>query len=355
MHHLYLQPHILVDLLKKKYKGIYVRAIPSAKKFWKKQGHKAYYNRDSGTWDGDLIYESIKLVNKDYADTRLITTPQELNAYLQNNTESRVVYDVEKKWYLVGNSETSIHVNLISDAFEDGYYEPFKYKGKTVIPTNDLEGNGGKLLYEMNPKRFILFRVSSDELNGEEYYYDRYKYCYIYPNYCIFDRNQDFQKTSLYKMLGEPLDLDFIGDIDEDEGLNESIAYAERSDDYYDDSEYQDMTNVILKNPSIKELIDNGMIECRIVKDYKDNFYFANSYDMIHTDIVDKLESENITSVETNLFYDVNSNTFYYNVGHLANNEIKDFSEREEQMLRTSSYVSKTFKNFKFKLTYGEM
>ena len=86
--------------------------------------------------------------------------------------------------------------------------------------------------------------------------------------------------------------------------LNEEIAYVSKND----------LSDVILKNPTRKELIDNGMIECRIVKDYKDNFYFANSYEMIHTDIVDKLESENITSVETNLFYDVNSNTFYYNV-----------------------------------------
>ena len=46
----------VVDLLKKKYKSIYVRSIPSAKKFWKKQGHGAYYNDDSGTYDGDLIY-----------------------------------------------------------------------------------------------------------------------------------------------------------------------------------------------------------------------------------------------------------------------------------------------------------
>lgn len=625
----------VVDLLKKKYKGIYVRAIPSAKKFWKKQGHKAYYNRDSGTWDGDLIYdfdesklnesikvvhmdddrtwfgygnypnkvgndgiriiygisdfksycqkhdarviydidnnyfivadvynyahihieeifqdngikisdntyhfktqvttdneepvsydryryrydfgsfiiytrdrdienlpilndlgnykftdlknnisESIKLVNKDYADTRLITTPQELNAYLKNNTESRVVYDIENNWFLVGNTETSIHIHLLNDAMIDGYYEPFEYNGQ-IITGNEGNYKGGKLLYEMNPRRFVLFRTSQDPLNGEDYYYDRYSYCYYYNDYCVFDRNANFEQTPLYKLLGEPLEIENIGDIDEDEGLNESVTpeqvpeklyhatfskllrkikrcgylgnspyklwsdsnnkyvylatdpdeaysyaetalddcdnerlydmledddivileidtkyldknkifrdenvvdgettyqyegiincqimkiykpslneeliYAERSDDYYDDSEYQDMTNVILKNPSRKELIDNGMIECRIVKDYKDNFYFANSYEMIHTDIVDKLESENITSVETNLFYDVNSNTFYYNVGHLANNEIKDFSQREEQMLRTSSYVSKTFKNFKFKLTYGEM
>ena len=46
----------VVDLLKKKRKRIYVRAIPSAKKFWEKQGHQAYYNKDAGTYDGDLIY-----------------------------------------------------------------------------------------------------------------------------------------------------------------------------------------------------------------------------------------------------------------------------------------------------------
>lgn len=139
------------------------------------------------------------------------------------------------------------------------------------------------------------------------------------------------------------------------EELNESIVHAERSDDYYDDSEYQDMTNVILKNPSRKELEECGMIECRIAQDWDGNFYFANSYDMIHTDIVEKLESENIKSVETNLFYDTNSNTFYYNVGHLTDGEIEKFSEREEKYLRHSSYISKTFKDFHFKITFGEI
>ena len=45
----------VVDILKKKYKSIYVRSIPSAKKFWQKQGHNAYYNDDSGTYDGEII------------------------------------------------------------------------------------------------------------------------------------------------------------------------------------------------------------------------------------------------------------------------------------------------------------
>ena len=47
----------VVDELKKKYKRIYVRAIPDAKKFWDKQGHKSIWNNDSGTYDGDIINE----------------------------------------------------------------------------------------------------------------------------------------------------------------------------------------------------------------------------------------------------------------------------------------------------------
>lgn len=162
--------------------------------------------------------------------------------------------------------------------------------------------------------------------------------------------DSDIDKALQTLGINKPSPNDFDG-----EYLNESIVHAERSEDYYDDSEYQDMTNVILKNPSRKELEECGMIECRIAQDWDGNFYFANSYDMIHTDIVEKLESENIKSVETNLFYDTNSNTFYYNVGHLTDDEIEKYSEREEKYLRQSLYISKTFKDFHFKITFGEL
>ena len=79
------------------------------------------------------LEESIKSVNQRFADTKLITTPYELNNYLKNNKESRVVYDIKNNWYLVGNAETSIHINLINDAFVDGYYQPFEYNGKWYI------------------------------------------------------------------------------------------------------------------------------------------------------------------------------------------------------------------------------
>ena len=186
---------------------------------------------------------------------KLITTPFELNEYLKNHAESRFVYDVKKKWYLVGNSETLIHFNLLNDALVDGIYEPFEYNGE-MITGMENDYKGGKILYNLYPSRFLLFRTSSDELNGEDYYYDRYRYCYIYQDYCIFDRNQDFQKTSLYKVLGEPLDVNFIGDIDADEGLTESIIHAEKLN-------YDDYMAVVLKNPTKRELKDNGLYRSR--------------------------------------------------------------------------------------------
>ena len=151
------------------------------------------------------------------------------------------------------------------------------------------------------------------ETSGEFYYYQDNLFT-TRDDWSSEEEYQEYKNDWYQSLKSMPYIVKNFGyfkvEIFKGEYLNEELIYAERSDDYYDDSEYQDMTNVILKNPSRKELIDNGMIECRIVKDYKDNFYFANSYEMIHTDIVDKLESENITSVETNLFYDVNSIPF---------------------------------------------
>ena len=427
----------VVDLLKKKYEGIYVRSIPSAKKFWQKQGHKAYYNKDSGTYDGDLIYEEIAHAEMNDDDMVVILhnpTRKELRDHHLDD-ECRIVYDGNNGYYFASSEWTHEQIEQKLQANNLPYSETsgeFYYYQDNLFTTRDDWSSEEEYQEYKNDwyqslksmpyivKNFGNFKV---EIFKGEYLCEEYEGLNRIAGFYWFDRHNwledgHFQllkrkPEGVEKLDPEDNELDYYhldnDGLEEDNKarfgiekigkklvcyieaedkqkcliakkaiqrkfndilidkfqlswgrnnfteLDESIAYAERSDDYYDDSEYQDMTNVILKNPSRKELIDNGMIECRIVKDYKDNFYFANSYEMIHTDIVDKLESENITSVETNLFYDVNSNTFYYNVGHLADNEIKDFSQREEQMLRTSSYVSKTFKNFKFKLTYGEM
>ena len=283
--------------------------------------------------------ESVKLVNKDLSDTKLITTPFEMNNYLKNNNETRFVYDTEKKWYLVGDAENSIHINLLNDALADGYYEPFENNGKIInADSTDLDAKAGKLLYQTNPNRFLLFRTSSDQLNGEDYYYDRYKYCYVYNNYCIFSRDINFEKTSLYNVLGKPNELEFIGDIDEDEGLNESIAYASK----------KDLSDIILKNPTRKELKENGLEFCRYMFEDDNTYYFADAKEYSHLDIsqlfLDVFKNYNLHT--DGGYYSVKENCFYIR---------NDFGcEKNKERLDNTKLLHKLFGNFKSIIYEGD-
>lgn len=283
--------------------------------------------------------ESVKLVNKDLSDTKLITTPFEMNNYLKNNNETRFVYDTEKKWYLVGDAENSIHINLLNDALADGYYEPFEYNGKIInADSADLDAKAGKLLYQTNPNRFLLFRTSSDQLNGEDYYYDRYKYCYVYNNYCIFSRDINFEKTSLYKVLGKPNELEFIGDIDEDEGLNESIAYVSK----------KDLSDIILKNPTRKELKDNDLEFCRYMFEDDNTYYFVDAKEYSHLDLaqlfLDVFKNYNLHT--DGGYYSVKENCFYIR---------NDFGcEKNKERLDNTKLLHKLFGNFKSIIYEGD-
>lgn len=130
--------------------------------------------------------------------------------------------------------------------------------------------------------------------------------------------------------------------------LNEEIVWAE--------SPYEEeLENIILKNPTRKELKDNNMTTCRIVKDWNENYYFADSYEFIHTEIVDELRKQRINAVETNLFYNLYKNTFYVRVDHLEDNEINEYVQDVYQELKNSSYIKKEFGHFNYDITYGEL
>lgn len=285
------------------------------------------------------IVETIKKVNEGFADTRLITTVAELDAYLRNNTETRVVYDKVKKWFLVGNSETSIHMHLLNDALADGYYEPFEHNGKTYTGKEN-EYEGGLWLHRLNPSRFILLMVSQDPLNSEEYYYDDYKYCYHYPNYCVFDRRMDFEQTPLFKYLGKPLEIENFGDFedyDEDQYIDESIAFVSK----------KDLSDIILKNPTKRELRENNLTLCRCIEDSEGNWYFTDMENMLHAYVVYELRDEAAFPLFDGndcygiAYYDAESNEFWYN--------LNDYMYRKEciEQYNNSEYLRTTFPNAK--------
>ena len=285
------------------------------------------------------LNEKVVRVNKDLTDTKLITTPYELNEYLKNHTESRVVYDKVKNWFLVDDSENSIHTELINDALIDGYYEPFEYNGQ-MITGQEPNNKGGDLLYDLNPQRFVLLRISSDPLNGENYYYDRYQTCYIYDEYCVFDRKGDFVETPLYKLLGEPEDIENLGDIDADEygeRLNESIVYGSR----------KDLSDIILMNPTRKELRKNNMMFSRCMVDSDGCWYFCDMENMLHSNI-ESIFREDVffpyydgNDCYGIAYYDLENNEFWYN-------DNGDMTKKEcENQYKQSDYLRSTFPNAK--------
>ena len=154
----------VVQKLKDKYKGIYVRALPSAKKFWEKQGHKAYYNKDSGTYDGDLIIEElIHSENSYYGDhTSVILknpTLRELKEY--NLMESRFICfgDI---WVFFDASQW-IHYQVIKrypqyKSVDMGFYD-FKKKTFYFIKSFNAEDDVSNEFYvEKKMKELKLHR-----------------------------------------------------------------------------------------------------------------------------------------------------------------------------------------------------
>lgn len=219
----------VVDILKKKYKSIYVRSIPSAKKFWQKQGHDAYYNDDSGTYDGDLIYdfdesklnESIKVVHMDDDKTwfgydnypnkvgndgiRIIYGMSDFKSYCQKH-DARVIYDIENNYFIVADVYNYAHSH-IEEIFQD---------------------NGIKM-----PNNTYHFRTQVSSDMEEPVSYDRYRFRYDFGNFIIYTRDRDIEYLPFFSDLGKYEFTDLV----EDEYLNESLIKEsislEPTDDYF--------------------------------------------------------------------------------------------------------------------------
>ena len=100
----------------------------------------------------------------------------------------------------------------------------------------------------------------------------------------------------------------------ESQNLNESIVYASK----------KDLSDVILMNPSRKELKDNNIKLARYCYDDEGNFYFGNADIITHNDIIENIKNKlNITLYDDIGFYDVNKNCFYIK-GYFADEDEYD-------------------------------
>ena len=145
---------------------------------------------------GIQLDEKVITVNAELADTQLVTSPYELNEIIENHPEKRIIYDMEHNWFLVGNSETSIHIHLVNDALQDGIYAPFEYNGELIDGSQEDDGD---TYCDLHTNELVLFVTSANTEKNVHYLEDNYYYTYVYKDYVVYDRKYDFRFTPLYK------------------------------------------------------------------------------------------------------------------------------------------------------------
>ena len=159
--------------------------------------------------------ESINYLNKEHCDTKIITSPYEMRDYIKNHKNIRIVYDAVNKWYFVNDSMKAIHSDILDDAISAGYYDDYGIN------------SGNNLLYSSYYEQFPLFVVSDNY--DENWSGDGYEYAYKYDSFVIYDRNGEFEETTLYQVLGNPLEKISM---DDDKQLDESAENDKTLRDY---------------------------------------------------------------------------------------------------------------------------
>lgn len=91
---------------------------------WNPEQVKSVNN--NGEWsESDELLENARQLTF-YKDVYVIDSPQSLIRYLQNTKPydlTKILYDRNKNFYIVGNGDTSIHIDLLIKAANEGWYD----------------------------------------------------------------------------------------------------------------------------------------------------------------------------------------------------------------------------------------
>ena len=200
--------------------------------------------------------ESVKYLNKEYSDTKIITSNYDMRDYLNNHKNLRIVYDKLNKWYFVNDSEKAVHFNIMSDAIKAGFYNDYKVK------------SGIDLLLSNYYEQFVVFVVNDGSVPADAFDADDYIFEYKYDTFNIYDRDGQFINCPLYQILGMPNETNRIDGYNEDED-NENY-YDEDEEEQLDESAENDK---ILRDYAVKlaniclDALVKTKYETRISKD----------------------------------------------------------------------------------------
>ena len=161
--------------------------------------------------------------------------------------------------------------------------------------------------------------------------------------YILFDKKYlknghevDLVNETYFKNINEILRLSGVK-------LNEEIVYSKTYNDGYNNG----LMDVILKNPTRKELYDNHMDAARVVIDTSTgDFYFCGAGDFIHDQMIDKIGVGSNDSI----FYDYHENTFYIRDEWEDEEDLEDFYNENKGWLSAYPYIQNNMPNFKLKM-----
>ena len=173
---------------------------------------------------------------------------------------------------------------------------------------------------------------------------------YMYKKECIEQyNNSEYLRTTFpnAKVIPNPwnnqmYDELYDDDEDDDEELDESIIHAEKSN-------YDDYMAVVLKNPTKRELRENGLERSRFICFEDGTWLFFDSMQWIHAHIWDKYKDK-FNGSNNMGFYDLSNNEFIF-IESLDYDEDEEGYEEEvsyyenkcKKWLLTKPYIRETF------------
>lgn len=169
----------------------------------------ADYPIDSSYYDVDVDYiiKRIKQfttsghLREEYLDDERTTFAtssvyEAKNILRRNDKAYRIFYDKPHKLFLIGDTDSTIHMEMIEHAVEMGYYSELR---RWQIPEYMEDSvNANKAVVAIyTPNRLIK------ETNGADLGEDGYNDLYVYKDFVITTRDADWKKCPLSKVLGD--------------------------------------------------------------------------------------------------------------------------------------------------------
>ena len=277
-------------------------------------GHSYVFN------ESKQVNESIAFVSKKDLSDIILKNPTKRELRENNLTLCRCIEDSEGNWYFA-DMENMLHAYIVSELRDEASFPLFDGNDCYGIAYYDAESN--EFWYNLND--YMYKKECIEQYNNSEYLRTTFPNARVIPNPW---------NNQMYDELYD--------DEDDDEELDESIIHAENCN-------YDNHMAVVLKNPTKRELRENGLDRSRFICFEDGTWLFFDSMQWIHENILDQF-SPKFGKGNNGGFYDLSNNEFIF-IESLDYDENEEGYEEEvsyyenkcKKWLLTKPYIRETF------------